>query len=183
MSARYAPLPNSRADDDDAEHEMNAAFADSDDEDDDFHDASESQPLTQRTHRPAPSVHTPGGYDFENVDYDYPPPGSPPPPSSTALPNTIGNSNGLVPSFDATPSASAPRRGWVQRTASAVLPRQVSQRLGLAQPRPEGAIGGGTNNDGVFANVTAKPTRPVRIQDGAFHVCRLHITSCLLCPR
>jgi hypothetical protein len=31
---------------------------------------------------------------------------------------------------------------------------------------PAGAVGGGINNDGVFANVTAKPSRPVRITEG-----------------
>jgi len=31
---------------------------------------------------------------------------------------------------------------------------------------PAGAVGGGINNDGVFANVTAKPSRPVRITQG-----------------
>ncbi|KII93323.1 hypothetical protein PLICRDRAFT_58960, partial [Plicaturopsis crispa FD-325 SS-3] len=48
-----------------------------------------------------------------------------------------------------------------------LLPSHYVQRWGLAPPRrPAGAVGGGLNNDGVFANVTAKPTRPVRIQDG-----------------
>jgi hypothetical protein len=31
---------------------------------------------------------------------------------------------------------------------------------------PPGVVGGGTGNDGVFANVTAKPSRPVTIQEG-----------------
>lgn len=175
MSARYAPLPNPRSDRD-AQHEMNAAFADSDEEEDDIHDASESQPLNPtpssppRGHRSMQSTHIPGTYDFENVDYDYtqPPPGSPPPPSSTALPNSIGNSNGSIPSFNIATLRAGPRRGWFQRSAGAILPTTVAQRLGITQQRrPEGAIGGGTNNDGVFANVTAKPTRPIRIQDGA----------------
>ncbi|KAF9055509.1 hypothetical protein BDZ89DRAFT_975973 [Hymenopellis radicata] len=169
MSARYAPLP--ARPDRDAQHEMDAAFDDSDDEDD-INDASESQPLNptpsspQRGHRSMPSTHIPGTYDFENVDYDYPPPGSPPPPSATALPNSIGNSNGLIPSFNIGTSRAGPRRGWLQRSAGAILPTPVMRRLGLAPQRPEGVIGGGTNNDGVFANVTAKPTRPMHIQDG-----------------
>ncbi|CDO76262.1 hypothetical protein BN946_scf184470.g20 [Trametes cinnabarina] len=115
-----------------------------------------------------------GGYDFENVDFDWirPPPGSPPGPSTQAVPNEYGNSNGLIPSFsqirtDATSSTSRKGAGWFRRTAQAILPSHYVQRLGLAEPqRPQGPIGGGTVNDGVFANVTAKPSRGVRIQDG-----------------
>ncbi|KAK7061839.1 hypothetical protein R3P38DRAFT_2596624 [Favolaschia claudopus] len=160
-SGRYAPLPNSRDPDD----ELDAAFDDSDDEGE---DASETQPLnpTPRppTHSSRPSTnHIPGTYDFENVDYDYPPPGSPPGPSSRALPNEFGNSNGFVPDagFEVD-SASAPRRGLFSRTAAAILPSHYVQRFGLGPTRQ--VIG--NNNDGVFANVTAKPTRPVRIEDG-----------------
>ncbi|KAJ7179013.1 hypothetical protein C8R46DRAFT_1072173 [Mycena filopes] len=161
MSGRYAPLPTGEA-----RHEMDAAFDDSDDEGDD----SESRPLnpapTSPTSPPAHSArpsttHVPGTYDFENVDYDYPPPGSPPGPSATALPNEFGNSNGLVPSFTVD-TAAAPRRGWLNRTAAAVLPSHYVQRLGFASTNQVV----GNNNDGVFANVTAKPTPPVRIQDG-----------------
>lgn len=87
MSGRYAPLPNPRTDRD-ADNELDAAFDDSDDEGDD----SESRPLnpapTSPTHTSRPSIaHVPGTYDFENADYDYPPPGSPPGPSTRALPN------------------------------------------------------------------------------------------------
>lgn len=172
MSGRYAPIPNNR-DDEDAEHELNAAFGD-EDEEDDFHDATESQPLNpagaaaQRSHRASPSVVTHGGYDFENVDYDYPPPGSPPPPSDTALPNNFGNSNGYIPSFNILPSASGPHQTWIRRTATRVLPARVADRWGLAPHQPDRAVGDGTNNDGVFANITAKPTRPVRVQQGAY---------------
>ncbi|KAI0335516.1 hypothetical protein GY45DRAFT_1316861 [Cubamyces sp. BRFM 1775] len=190
MSARYAPLPNPHTDPD-AINEMEAAFDDSDDDDDHHtpvtsrngyqslpnaeparHSYDDDQHRTASTHAPAPS----GTYDFENVDFDYirPPPGSPPGPSTRALPNEFGNSNGYVPSFsqvrtDASPAPSQ-RRGpsWFRKTAQAVLPSHYVQRLGLAeQPeRPHGPIGGGTANDGVFANVTAKPSRGVRIQDG-----------------
>ncbi|RDB22805.1 Metal homeostatis protein BSD2 [Hypsizygus marmoreus] len=169
MSARYTAL-NSRADSD-AHHDMEAAFDYSEDEDDDHNNASESQPLHPTPTSPstfqAPRAHqhVPGTYDFENVDYDYPPPGSPPRPSAVALPNNYGNSNGLVPPIDLS-SAPGPHHNWFQRTASSVLPARVSQRLGITYQRPAGAIGGGTNNDGVFANVTAKPTRPVTIQEG-----------------
>ncbi|KAJ7929908.1 hypothetical protein B0H13DRAFT_1962448 [Mycena leptocephala] len=141
MSGRYAPLPNPRTDRD-ADNELDAAFDDSDDEGDD-------------------SDHVPGTYDFENADYDYPPPGSPPGPSTRALPNEFGNSNGLIPSF-AVDSAPGPRQGWFNRTAAAILPSHYVQRLGFGSRHQ--VIG--NNNDGVFANVTAKPTPPVRVQDG-----------------
>ncbi|KAI0650689.1 hypothetical protein C8Q79DRAFT_998480 [Trametes meyenii] len=191
MSARYAPLPNPHTDPD-AIHEMEAAFDDSDDDDDDppqpltsrsrngyqslpnaeperpQHPSHDSQPAA----RGAPAQ---GAYDFENVDFDYirPPPGSPPGPSARALPNEFGNSNGLVPSFsqmrtDATPSTpQGASSGWFRRTAQSILPSHYVQRLGLAGAgRPHGPVGGGTANDGVFANVTAKPSRGIRVQDG-----------------
>ncbi|KAI3612312.1 metal homeostatis protein bsd2 [Moniliophthora roreri] len=171
MSNRYAPLPNPRSDRD-PEHEMEAAFDNSDDEDEDLHNTSETRPLTwsNAPSGPAQTPQTPsrvpGTYDFENVDYDYPPPGSPPPPSSIALPNNHGNSNGLVPSFDIDPSVYAPRKNWFQRTLTAVLPSRYAERLGYTRQRPVGAIGGGGSNDGVFSNVTAKPSRPVTVQEG-----------------
>ncbi|KAJ6598932.1 hypothetical protein DFH09DRAFT_970877 [Mycena vulgaris] len=165
MSGRYAPLPNPRTDRD-ARHEMDAAFDDSDDEGDDYNN-SESQPLNPAPTSPhggsfsLPTTHVPGTYDFENVDYDYPPPGSPPGPSATALPNEHGNSNGLIPSFSLD-SAPGPRLGWFNRTAAAILPTHYIQRFGMGS-RTQVV---GNNNDGVFANVTAKPSRPVVIQDG-----------------
>ncbi|KAG6854851.1 hypothetical protein C0991_012041 [Blastosporella zonata] len=171
MPARYTAL-NSRADRD-AQHDMEAAFDYSEDDDDDVNDTHESHPLNPnptspsntQAPQPHPHPHVPGTYDFENVDYDYPPPGSPPPPSATALPNNFGNSNGLIPSTS--DGRLAPRRqNWFRRSAAAVLPTGFTQRIGLTHQRPQGAMGGGTNNDGVFANVTAKPTRPVTIQDG-----------------
>lgn len=171
MSNRYAPLPNPRSGLD-SQHEMEAAFEDSDDEDDNLHDISESQPLNPNPvsphnhQRQFSQPRVPGTYDFENVDYDYPPPGSPPAPSSIALPNSYGNSNGLVPSFDADSAPPPPRRSWLQRGLYSVLPAQYAERLGGGPRRPQGIVGGGTNNDGVFANVTAKPTRPIRVQDG-----------------
>jgi len=163
MSGRYAPLPNPRTDRD-AQHEMDAAFDDSDDEGDD----SESRPLnpaptSPQTHAFRPTTsHIPGTYDFENVDYDYPPPGSPPGPSATALPNEYGNSNGQIPSFSVD-AARGPRLGWFDRTARAILPSHYIHRFGFGSS-PQVAIG--NHNDGVFANVTAKPTAPVRVQDG-----------------
>jgi hypothetical protein len=44
-----------------------------------------------------------------------------------------------------------------------------SQRIGLIRQPPAGATGSGTNNDGVFTNVTAKPTAPCRVVDGMFY--------------
>lgn len=147
---------------------MQAAFDYSDDEDDD-HNVSESRPLnptpTSPPQIPQPILHVPGTYNFEAVDYDYPPPGSPPQPSAVALPNEHGNSNGLVPAFNL-PQSRGPHRMWFQRAAAAVLPSSVLTKIGLAPQRPSGPIGGGTNNDGVFANVTAKPTPPITVQDG-----------------
>ena len=175
MSARYAPLPNPHSDPD-AIDEMEAAFDDSDDEDDHsqpltsrngYQSLPNAEPSQDRDQRGAPA---PGAYDFENTDFDYvrPPPGSPPGPSTRALPNEFGNSNGLVPSFSSVPTDATPRReGWFRRTAASVLPSHYVDRLGLGPSRPQGPVGGGTSNDGVFANVTAKPTRQVRIQEGA----------------
>ena len=151
MSHRYAPVVNDR------DAEMHAAFDDSDDDSDD--ENAETQPLNPSTHSPAP-----GAYNFESVDYDFPPPGSPPRPSAVALPNDIGNSNGVVPDFSRTHRPDL-RSKWYQR----VLPPSVTTRLGLAPQRPTGPIGGGINNDGVFANVTAKPSAPVRVQDGEYY--------------
>ncbi|CAL1700548.1 unnamed protein product [Somion occarium] len=178
MSVRYAPLPNPRTDPD-ADNELEAAFDDSDDEEDQHsvknsRNGYHSLPNEEYTSGDLYSQqqqdrhHQPGTYDFENVDYDYtrPPPGSPPGPSARALPNEFGNSNGLVPALEPSSTDAAAQRGWFRRTAEAVLPSHYVQRLGLAPQVPSGVVGGGTSNDGVFANVTAKPTRPVRVQDG-----------------
>lgn len=184
MPAAYARLPNPRTERD-ADEEMRAAFdEDSDDEQDerrplnagarrasnesDRSDASESHPLARSVTTPTPSARpTPaaGTYDFERVDYDYPPPGSPP-PATRAFANDWGNSNGLVPS-PSTSTHNGPRRGGrVGQAIGRVLPAGVAQRLGLAAAVPAGIVGGGSQNDGVFANVTAKPSRQIRVQDG-----------------
>lgn len=157
---------------------MEAAFDCSDDED--VSNATESQPLNPCPSSPLMAEsfhHQSGAYSFENVDYDYPPPGSPPPPSATALPNDIGNSNGFIPDFT-TPASHGPRRMWFQRAAAMLLPSSVFSRTNTAV---RGPIGGGTNNDGVFSNVTAKPTLPTRVQDGmhlvpSHHILGLRIT-------
>jgi len=174
MAVRYTALPNPRSDRDarhNNEGEMEAAFDYSEDEDEDEdQDTSESHPLKSTSTSPAApqalsQQQTSRTYDFENTDYDYPPPGSPPRPSEVALPNDHGNSNGFIPSFSFD-SAPGPQPNWFRRTAAAVLPSSYAQRLGFIQQRPVGAVGGGTLNDGVFANVTAKPTRPIIVRDG-----------------
>ncbi|KAH8106163.1 hypothetical protein BXZ70DRAFT_1004444 [Cristinia sonorae] len=173
-SARYAPLPNPHTDPH-RDNELEAAFDDSGDEDDDLPPSSDNNrnggyhALANDEPAQPPSPQRPTTYDFENVDYDYirPPPGSPPGPSTRALPNEWGNSNGLVPSFTAIDTdAQRTRGGWFRRTAQSVLPSHYVQRFGLAPQVPTRAVGDGLHNDGVFANVTAKPTRPRRIQDG-----------------
>lgn len=168
MSPRYAPLPNPRSDPD-AEHEMEAAFDDSDDED-------ENRPLNAPRSAPARAPPPPGTYDFENVDYDYPPPGSPPPPTAAALPYGvhIGNSNGVIPqtAVDADTYRGPRRRGigaLFGRTAAAILPSHYVQRFGLDRELvPTGPVGGGMSNDGVFANIPAKPTAPMQVREGQF---------------
>lgn len=187
-SARYAPLPNPHTDPT-RDEELEAAFEDSDDEDEDRspvnnnnhnrtarNGAYQSLPNDEPSEQPdSPQHHTQGAYDFENVDYDYirPPPGSPPGPSTRALPNEWGNSNGLIPSFTSVSTDAEYMRGsWFGRAARSVLPSHYVQRLGLQAQVPTHAVGGGTLNDGVFANVTAKPSRPLRIRDGGsnFHI-------------
>ena len=109
MSARYAPLPTQRP----SEHsddELDVAFDGSDDEldyDDDNAPVSESQPLdpsrsvhtspplSARNH--PPSISIPGAYDFERVDYDVPPPGSPPERRRTITGTPMASFPRLIP--------------------------------------------------------------------------------------
>lgn len=113
MPVGYSALPNPRSRPD--EDEMEAAFEGSDEEDDNYYDASESHPLNpsrpSESHNDAEHVSEslnhplqgvappstrpshiriptagPTTYDFENVEYDFPPPGSPP-RRDRALPN------------------------------------------------------------------------------------------------
>jgi hypothetical protein len=155
---RYAPLPNPQTDLD-AEREMDDAF-----DDDDHDNHGETTPLTFNQPRsPISSGHpsfrgnspqtAPNAYDFER-DYDHPPPGSPPSFSTHAFPNNYGNSNGHLPT---SPIIRSPPRSIFRRTFGALLP-QYYQRIRGDRPR-----GGGTDNDGVFANVTAKPAPPVSV--------------------
>lgn len=178
MSARYTPLSNPRSAPD-AERELEDAF-DLDDEDEHESNAHESTPLTHNTNNVVSPQHTghvrtatqgaaapySGAYDFERA-YDFPPPGSPPPPSSQALPNDYGNSNGLLPT--APLAIPKPKRSLFQRTLGAILPTHYQPVPTQSHSRP---TGGGTENDGVFANVTAKPQAPRVIQgeDGLNYV-------------
>ncbi|KAG8218620.1 hypothetical protein J3R82DRAFT_4284 [Butyriboletus roseoflavus] len=167
MSVRYAPIPNPRTDPD-ANPELDAAF---DDDDDD--DVDESHLLTP--HR-TPSylsidhnTNTTLAYDFNTpvADWDQPPPGSPPPASSLALPNSIGNSNGIVPTSTHDIAPHAPTTWWSRATAffPAHYVSQFSRsRLSSGRTR---IMGGGVGNDGVFSNVSAKPTASgTRVQEG-----------------
>ena len=169
MSARYAPLPTQRPSDH-SDDELDAAFNGSDDEldyDDDNAPASESQPLNpSRSGRASPphSIQThplpiaiPGAYDFERVDYDVPPPGSP----TRAMVNDYGNSNGHIPSFDtdADSAGLGPQgsRSWFSRTAANLLPSHYVHQLGLGGPSTSAVhVGGGDMNDGVSSNISAK---------------------------
>ncbi|KAI0307307.1 hypothetical protein B0F90DRAFT_1807943 [Multifurca ochricompacta] len=149
MSARYAPLPNPQTDPL-LNDELEAAFEEDDDDDDNSNDE-----------------HSESLYDFENFDYaSFPPPGSPPRPSSSALPNDFGNSNGLIPSPSDVLHVHGSRANWFRRTARTILPNSLIHRLQLDYEPTPVVVGGGTNNDGVFANVTAKPSRPVLLRDG-----------------
>jgi len=183
MPARYTPLPTQRPSDH-SDDELDAAFNGSDDEadyDDDNAPVSESQPLNpSRSGRASPPLSTqnrpppiaiPGTYDFECVDYDVPPPGSP----TRAMANDHGNTNGYIPSFDTDVDFSERRRGgarsWFSRTAASVLPSHYVHRLGLGGPStPAAHVGGGGMNDGVFSNIPAKPERRRLQQTGAWHV-------------
>ncbi|TFK40279.1 hypothetical protein BDQ12DRAFT_628147 [Crucibulum laeve] len=170
MSARYAPLPNPRSAPD-AQREMEDAFES--DNEDDGHNDHESTPLNltahSRTHSQARAQEVPGAYDFEReYEYDFPPPGSPPAPSSTALPNDIGNSNGQLPSTPIRPSMPGP--SFFRRAVGAILPTHYARVPVDAQGSR--ARGGGIENDGVFANVMAKPqvARTIRTEDGNIHM-------------
>lgn len=187
--AQYAPLSNPRSAPGDAEREMDDAF----DDDDDGHDNDhESTPLTTQHHSgsdsdvPAPSHTGIGAYDFER-DYEWarPPPGSPPPPTSLALPsNGIGNSNGYIPTTVVRPT---PRSSAISSISRALRPLSIFGKLipskyqrlpsdeegGVAGAQVRGGLrGGGIENDGVFANVSAKPGGPiaVRMENGDIHM-------------
>lgn len=175
MPSGYTQLPVEQIS---PEDEMNAAFdngSDDEDETEAHHTSAAQTPLLAHSRAqsgawhplaeggtpqqaPARVQNTPGEYDFE---YDYPPPpGSPPRPSALALPNTYGNSNGEIPSFVAIPPG--PRPTFLRRALGAILPTSLG-RGGYARVGG-GPVGGGMQNDGVFGNVTAKPggAEPIR---------------------
>lgn len=153
MSARYSALPDRSAQD--VERELDDAFGPENDDTDDENtplnpSQAHSNPVVSRSSVPSP-LSTPAVYDFER-DYDHPPPGSPPRPSAVALPNDIGNSNGRLPSSPI--GTTVPQPSLFRRMMGSMLPSQYSQ---IPSSLPSGAVGGGVENDGVFANVMAKP--------------------------
>ena len=167
MPAGYAPLPNPRSEPD-ADQELEAAF---DDHEDDEHTANETTRLTRgyvddhplSVDAAAPTPQRSGTYDFEReYEYDVPPPGSPPSPSTFAYPNDWGNSNGQLPGTPARPDP--PRPSFFRRAVGALLPQHYARvptsETGHGGPGPRG---GGIENDGVFANVMAKPGRSVAV--------------------
>jgi hypothetical protein len=164
MPNPYSILPTSRSARD-AERELDDAFGSEND-----HESTplaRSVPTDNVPKDSSPETSVPGAYDFER-DYDYPPPGSPPPPSEFALPNNFGNSNGQMPGFPV--PVSMPRPSFLRRAVGAVLPTHYT-RLPTG-PNGSRAIGGGIENDGVFANVMAKPqiAKVVRTEDGEIHI-------------
>ncbi|KAG6852079.1 hypothetical protein C0991_003368 [Blastosporella zonata] len=157
-SARYAALPSQH----DADRELDAAFDDDDDEEHTEHTA------LVPSREPTSSI--PGAYDFEReYAYDYPPPGSPPAPSSHALPNDYGNSNGLLPTAPVVPRPL--RQNFFRRAVGVILPSHYV-RVPTADSSSRTVIGAGTENDGVFANVVAKPqrNRATVAEDGSIYM-------------
>ncbi len=159
MPSRYAPVPSSSQQD-----EMNAAFDDSDDEEETTghstdrapllpqHSQPRSAPASSAYHplapepdgpespvdtRPTPAPAPPGSYNFE---FDYPPPPGSPPPITA-----YGNTNGLVP--EGPVSAADARPSLLSRALGAILPSHYVRD----------SRGGGIGNDGVFANMSARP--------------------------
>ncbi|KAJ7052508.1 hypothetical protein C8F01DRAFT_997993 [Mycena amicta] len=130
-------------------------LAQDDSELDDAFGGEEIEPTAEPFH-PAVTTAVPGAYDFER-EYFPPPPGSPPRPSASALPNSYGNSNGTTPG-----PVVLPRPSFFRRAVGALLPTHYT-RLPASDP---GRRGGG--NDGVWANVMAKPqpARTITAEDG-----------------
>lgn len=170
MPAGYAPLPTQQPTRE-ADRELDEAFESDDDEEQ--HDSASTPPTESRSStEPLKASSTlPAVYDFErDFDYARPPPGSPPRPSAVALPNDFGNSNGLVPSSPvATPIHRPP---FFRRLVGAILPTHYTPLPTTGGISHSRTIGGGTQNDGVFTNVTAKPSRPVQVrtEDGSVYV-------------
>ena len=163
-STPYTLLPTQPTQED-ADKVLQDAFGDDDEE-----EVLETTRLINSTHQLGLNpTQIPGAYDFER-DYDYtlPPPGSPPRPSATALPNDYGNTNGFIPASPTiTPlsSGQTTRRftSFFRRAVGSLLPTHY-QILPTDSPIPR-LVGGGTQNDGVFANVMAKPVPTTRVVD------------------
>ncbi|CAG7848442.1 SubName: Full=Related to metal homeostasis protein {ECO:0000313/EMBL:CCA71227.1} [Serendipita indica DSM 11827] len=148
---QYAAVPAQDTDED----QLEQAFAASDDEHDEHDGNNAARPLLTPSVYGPRSSHTPrttrttvdGSYNFE---YDYPPPpGSP--PREFAIANHWGNTNGILVTE---PVHYDPKRqgNWFTRTWRSVTGR------GRRGTPPVGTYGGGINNDGVFANISSRPT-------------------------
>ncbi|KIM84146.1 hypothetical protein PILCRDRAFT_87611 [Piloderma croceum F 1598] len=161
MPARYTALQSVP----DPERELHDAFHNDEDDDEQL----ESTPLTQAHNHAVAAAErtnqTPGTYDFER-DYDCPPPGSPPGPSAFALPNNIGNSNGQLPE---SPVRQFRQPSFFRRALGGILPTYYAP---VPAVDSSARVGGGVENDGVFANVMAKPgkAKTVRTENGEVHV-------------
>ena len=172
MPAGYAPLPTQQPGRE-ANRELDEAFA-SDEEEEQHDSATTPRPPTKSrlsAETPKASSTVPAVYDFErDFDYARPPPGSPPRPSAVALPNDFGNSNGLVPSSPI--AIPVQRPSFFRRAVGALLPSHYTRLPTTGGISHSRTLGGGTQNDGVFTNVTAKPSRPVQVRtdDGGVYV-------------
>jgi len=177
MPARYTTLPTQQSQN--ADRELNEAFeSDEDDNDNNSHLESAQHnradtvtlfSLLDSSKCPGDTAIVPTVYDFErNYDYDRPPPGSPPHPLATTVPNDIGNSNGELPSSPL--GTTIPRPSFLRRAVGAILPTHY-----VRVPTNEThtvVTGGGSQNDGVFSNVVAKPAPSAQIQaeDGSIYL-------------
>ena len=154
-----------------ADRELDEAFES--DEEDQHDPVATTTPTQSRppTETPKTSSTVPPVYDFErDFDYARPPPGSPPRPSAVALPNDFGNSNGLVPSSPI--AIPIHRPSFFRRAVSTILPTHYTRLPTTEGSSHSRTIGGGTQNDGVFTNVTAKPSGRAQIHrnDGSVYV-------------
>ncbi|KAJ8582104.1 hypothetical protein M405DRAFT_831248, partial [Rhizopogon salebrosus TDB-379] len=172
MPARYTSLPVQQPSQD-ADCELNEAF-ESDDDDGHLESAQDNRANTLSCLPDSPkctsgSTTIPGAYDFErNYDYDHPPPGSPPRPIATTLAIDIGNSNGELPTSPL--GTTIPRPSFLRRAVGAILPTHYAR---IPTDETHTAVrGGGSQNDGVFSNVVAKPATSVQIQaeDGSIYM-------------
>lgn len=154
---QYAPIPSSQADAEDADRQIEEAFDIS--EEDNDHDNTPllarhaevegRTPITSRTPNTRPTTSS-GLYNFE---YDYPPPAGSP-PADLAVANTWGNTNGIIVTNPVNYNQNH-RGNWISRTWT----RVTGGRQGVDPDL--GRIGGGTNNDGVFSNLSSRPTSRV----------------------